>query len=97
MTEDEHRTNRRTDDQWHLDKRVPITMILAIVAQTGAALWWASSTNQRVVELEKYVLNRANMPDRLTRLEVIVEQLPKTLERIEVKLDRIDGETRGKK
>lgn len=90
MIENEKRVNRRAEDQWHLDKRVPISLILAIVAQTGAALWWASATNQRVSELEKFVLSRVTLPDRVTRLEVIAEQLPKTLDRIEGKLDRLE-------
>ena len=37
---------------WHLDKRVPIALIFAIVMQTGAAFWWASSISSRVEQIE---------------------------------------------
>ena len=76
------------DTRWHLDKKVPIALILAILAQTGAALWWASAIDYRVNTLEERSKSRDLIPERVTRLEVIVEQLPKTLDRIETKLDR---------
>ncbi len=30
---------------WHFDRRIPLALILTIVLQTGAAIWWASSVN----------------------------------------------------
>jgi hypothetical protein len=30
-------------EAWHLDKRVPIALIAAIVMQTMGAIWWAAS------------------------------------------------------
>jgi len=79
---------RVADTQWHLDKKVPVALILAILFQTGVALWWAAAISGRVEQLEKTTLSRSNIPDRVTRLEVILEQLPKTLDRIEQKLDQ---------
>jgi TolA-binding protein len=35
-------------DDWHLDKRVPITLILALLAQTAGMVWWAASISGRV-------------------------------------------------
>ena len=33
---------------WHLDKRVPITLILALLAQTAGMVWWAATLSSRV-------------------------------------------------
>ena len=41
-------------DSWHIDKRVPLALIGAILAQTGAVSWWASSISERVSMLEQW-------------------------------------------
>lgn len=33
---------------WHLDRRVPIAMIMTIAAQTVGAIWWAATMNSAV-------------------------------------------------
>ncbi|WP_303982377.1 hypothetical protein [Dongia mobilis] len=40
------------DAAWHLDKKVPVALILAIVIQTATAIWWASGVDQRLAGLE---------------------------------------------
>lgn len=42
-----------SDNQWHLSKSVPITLILALVLQSCAAVWWASSIDNKVSSLEE--------------------------------------------
>ena len=34
--------------QWHLDKRVPISIIIAMLLQTVGMVWWAASLSSRV-------------------------------------------------
>jgi hypothetical protein len=41
------------DRQWHLDKKVPIALIIAIGVQTGGAIWWARGLDARISALEK--------------------------------------------
>jgi ABC-type transporter Mla maintaining outer membrane lipid asymmetry ATPase subunit MlaF len=41
-------------EPWHLDRRVPVALILSILLQTGAGFWWASSINERVNTLESF-------------------------------------------
>lgn len=33
---------------WHLDKRVPVALIFAIIIQTATAVWWVSGVSHRV-------------------------------------------------
>jgi hypothetical protein len=74
------------DRAWHLDRRVPIALILALFAQTGSFIWWASGINQRVSALEeKQTIQSASAPmqsDRLTRVETKVETIQRDVTEI---------------
>lgn len=64
----------RPDDQnWHLDKRVPIALIFTIVIQTAGLVWWASSLTERVNTLERRADATSPQGDRIMRLEVNME------------------------
>ncbi|MEO9648831.1 MAG: hypothetical protein ABJ360_22595 [Roseobacter sp.] len=41
------------DRAWHLDRRVPLALIVTIAMQTSAAGWFMSSLESRVAELER--------------------------------------------
>ena len=41
------------DGAWHLDKKVPISLIAAILVQTFGFGVWAENLNQRLSELER--------------------------------------------
>ena len=36
------------DGNWHLDKKVPLAIILVLVLQTGSIAWWAGTIQGRV-------------------------------------------------
>lgn len=38
---------------WHFDRRIPLALILTIVLQTSAAIWWASSVNSFMDDTQK--------------------------------------------
>lgn len=49
-------TDKTKDDtQWHLDKRIPITLIVAIVIQTLGAFWWAATVDATIESIGKRV------------------------------------------
>ncbi len=66
-----------SDARWHLDKRVPIALIItfvsALTGQTLGAVWWARGMDARVENLERTSLSSAPIPDRLTRVEAKLE------------------------
>ena len=41
------------DTAWHLDKKVPITLILTIIVQTFVLGFWTASLNARIGYLEQ--------------------------------------------
>lgn len=70
------------DRHWHLDKKVPIALIVTIVLQTSAVIWWASSLSARVDYLERHQAQTAPQGDRLTRVEVKLENVQSGVEEI---------------
>lgn len=76
---------------WHLDKRVPLALIVTIFIQTAGAFWWAATIAARVNYLEETQISTSGRGDRITRLEANQGHISRMLQRIEAKLDNIGG------
>lgn len=70
------------DNKWHLDRRVPIALIFAIVVQTVILVSWLSTLGERVNNLERARDATAPQADRLTRVEVKLEGVQSGIEEI---------------
>lgn len=81
-------------ENWHLDKRVPISLITALLIQAGSFVWAVSQLNFQVADHEKRIgsveetdKRRNNelygFNDRLARLEENSKSQIETLRRIE--------------
>lgn len=77
-------------ENWHLDRKVPIGIIAAMLMQLAGALWFASKLDSRVLALES---DRATQHERDERQDKAsaeaLSQLQRQLERIDEKLDRL--------
>ena len=51
---------------WHLDKRVPVALIFAIIIQTGTAVWWVGNLSNRV---SNAVETNTRQDNRLSAIE----------------------------
>lgn len=67
---------------WHLDKRVPIALILTLLIQSAGIAWWMASTTEKVSVLEKRLDALSPQEDRLTRVEVNIEYIKMSLTEI---------------
>lgn len=87
-----------TINQWHLDKRIPIALIFAVMMQTGAGVWWAASMAARIehnelrmARLEASELKVHELTSRFDRTLSAIEQgladTRRSLERIERRID----------
>lgn len=60
-------------EQWHLDKKVPISIIVALFIQTVVFVYvgttWKADTDSRIAALEKSESSRDNHESRLVILE----------------------------
>jgi len=75
-----------TDNQWHLNKSVPVTFILAIALQTIALIWFVA-TLRNDVDANKSLIIRNEV--RVETLEDIVQGQAVTLARIDENLKAI--------
>lgn len=88
----------KNDDQddpasasWHLDKRIPIALILTLALQTGTIIWWAAGVTARLEQVERRQEATAPQADRLTRVEVRIEAIQDGIARIERAVQRPGG------
>lgn len=79
-------------EPWHVDKRIPIALIAAILVQTGGALWWAAKVDARVVSLEKTLEQAGGTDGRLIRLETQMQVLNETLRETKDILRRMEAQ-----
>ena len=89
----------KTQDGWHLDRRVPISLIVTILLQTAGLVWWASGVENRVAALEKWQEARpphlpSDTSSRLVTVENNQSHLLRTLERLETLMTRLDERLR---
>ena len=81
-------------DEWHLDKKVPIAIIIALVIQTMSfiviAAAWKTSVDNRLERLEASAADSSNQSDRILVLEQQLKFIVDSLSRIEKKLDSVE-------
>jgi cell division protein FtsB len=87
-------------EPWHLDRKVPIALILTILLQSGAAVWFAANLGNRVVVLERDV-ERQRVVNNLqeseiraietgaARLDEQLDNIANGINRLERQLDRL--------
>ena len=80
--------NEAQDRQWHLDKKVPLALIMTIIGQTVVTAWGASNLWTRVGELERQVQIAAPQFERVIRLETKVDGITGSLSEIKALINR---------
>lgn len=81
--------SERDDNQWHLDKRVPIALILALMVQGGSTIWWGARIDARVATLETRITETAPQETRITRLEVTAQNIVLSLSEMKQDLKQL--------
>jgi hypothetical protein len=76
------------DRQWHLDKTVPLALIITIIGQTMIAAWGASNLWTLVTELERQTQVAAPQFERIIRLEAKVDGITSSLSEIKTLIKR---------
>lgn len=81
-------------NDWHIDKRVSVSHLIATCVLAGGLYQWASTMDTRISVLERTVEHRAELAaateraqrDRMDRYE---QRVSESLDRIEKAVDRI--------
>lgn len=86
------------EESWHLDKKVPIAIILALAAHLGGFIWWASAQNtwreaaerrlgQQETLLQKNSDLSTSITQQLSALKATTDAMRSSLDRIERGID----------
>ena len=76
---------------WHLDKRVPVALILALVVQTFGLGWWAASISWRVTSLERWKDDSKEVAADIAVVKSQISDIKATVQRIDDKLNEDKG------
>lgn len=82
-------TDQQREEEWHLDRKVTLSLIIALFLNAAATVWFAAQLEARVSTLELKDSRDIDTPQRIARVEARVDSLRDYLLRIEDKLDRI--------
>ena len=74
------------DTEWHLSKTVPVTLVIAIICQTVALVWYVSSLDNSVKNNAREILRHEV---RIDTLDKIVQTQALTLARVDENIKSI--------
>ena len=78
------------DGQWHLDKKVPLSLIFAMLAQAGMVVWAIADIKKDVEILKAQMVTQRDRDERQDKAgSAEVSQLRLQLEKMDMKLDRL--------
>ncbi len=77
-------------ESWHLDKKVPLSLIFAMLIQAAMVIWAVADIKKDVEILKSRVVTLQDRDDRQDKtLGEVVSRLQTQLERMDGKLDRL--------
>jgi len=86
----------KADREWHLDKRVPVALILALALQGAGGIWWAASTSERLDQVERrlegFSRRTQDMQEQVRNQGQTIAVLLSRIDDTNTNLDRVRGE-----
>ena len=73
---------KQEDEKWHLDRRVPIALIVTIALQTGGIAYFFGALTTRLEQAEKIIDARTPIAERVTRMEVQLNTIHRDIKEI---------------
>ena len=78
------------DENWHLDRKVPLTLIFAMLVQAGMVIWAVADIKKEVELLKAQALMQRDRDERQDKSATeAYQRLSYQLEKIDAKLDRL--------
>jgi len=79
------------ENSWHLSKGIPIGLILALVLQSGAILWWSAKIDSQVTNNKAQIeAQTTEMIDLKNQQSVFTAQISNDITRIKTILEFSD-------
>ena len=74
---------------WHLERKIPLGVIVILSVHTCGAIWYASNLASRVSQIESSLRDYKQVNERLARVEEQTVGIKESMLRIESTLTRI--------
>ena len=74
-----------SNDSWHLDKKVPLSLIFAMLIQAAMVIWAVADIKKDVEILKSRVATQQDRDDRQDKT------LGEVVSRLQTQLERMDG------
>ena len=78
-------------ESWHLDKKVPVGIIIALLVQSLGFIYvgtaWKTAVEYRIASLEKQNEERKSQEGRIIAMEQKLQYITEGIRRIESKMD----------
>lgn len=88
------------DTEWHLDRKVPLPLIVSLVFMFGAQLvgfsMWAANMSTRIESVERAISAAAPQAERLTRVEMNIGHIQRGVDKIEALIQGREAPSRAK-
>ena len=79
---------RESLEHWHLDKRIPIALIITLFAYGFTGTWWLSTLGNRMEVVERTLNGNGAVREDIATIKEQLRSMEKTVGRIERFLDR---------
>jgi hypothetical protein len=79
---------RGPEEKWHVDKGIPLALMLSLAATTCSGIWYAALTSARINRLEEKIAEQVTFRDDIITLKIQVQNLTRLTERVEALLER---------
>lgn len=81
-------------DRLRIERQVGLGVVIAVIVQAGVVLLWAGGASARLDEVQAQLARQGPIAERLARIEEQAGASRAALERIEARLERMEGRER---
>ena len=79
-------SDMQQDREWHLDKKVPLALIVTLILQSGTFIWWAAKADNRLDNLERLSAISSPQIERIVKIETKMDSIVDNLNDVKVML-----------
>jgi hypothetical protein len=83
-----------TQKSWHVDKAVSLGILIALVCNIFAGIWYASKIDSRVAALEVATKDNTQVFERLVRVETQLDNFKDAINRIDLSVAKMADRSR---
>lgn len=75
--------------KWHIDKRIPVTMIIALAIQSAAVAFYGGQVSERIDNIEEKQVAASPNANRITTLETHLIYIAEDIKDIKEEFKRV--------